>query len=143
MKKFYAIGRITKDAELSTIKLGDAEVAVLNFNVAVNNRKATSKRDENGKRIYETQTDYVQCALWREHANAMKPYLVKGRLVAIEGVPELDTWQNREKKIIPVIRLNSPTVELLEGNKSASDEPKPSNDAVPPADNDDELPFTV
>ena len=139
MKKFIAIGRVTKDAELNMRKIGDTEVAVLNFNVAVNNRKATSKRDENGKRIYETQTDYVQCSLWREHANAMKPLLYKGRLISIEGVPELDTWQNREKKIVPVIRLNSPDIELLDANKAGSDEPKPNVNEVP-AD-EEELPF--
>ena len=140
MKKMHIVGRITKDAELNTRKIGDAEVFVTNFNVAVNTRKATADKDPaTGKRLYKTTTDYFRVTLWRDQAKAMVPYLTKGRLVAIDGSFELETWMDRQNQVHPIAHFTSPEIELLDANKKADDEPGETV-AAPNAD-PDELPF--
>ena len=139
MKNINIVGRITKDAELNIRKVGETEIPVTNFNVAVNTRKATAKRDANGKRIYDTVTDYFRVTLWRDHAKAMVPYLQKGRLVAVQGEFELETWMDRQNQVHPIAHLTSPAIELLDASKAKEEEPVETTAA--PAVEADELPF--
>lgn len=139
MKNLNIVGRITKDATLEIRKVGETEIPVTNFNVAVNTRKATSKRDQNGKRIYETLTDYFRVTLWRDHAKAMVPYLQKGRLISVQGDFELETWMDRQNQIHPVAHFASPAIELLDASKTQTEEPTETTPA--PAVEPDELPF--
>lgn len=139
MKNLNIVGRITKDAELKMSKIGETEVPVTNFNVAVNTRKPTAERDANGKRVYKTTTDYFRVTLWRDHAKAMVPYLTKGRLVAVQGEFELETWLDRQNQVHPVAHLTSPAIELLDANKATQDEPGETSPAAEIAP--DELPF--
>ena len=143
MERFTAVGRITRDVELKTVKIGDQETCVANFNVAVNRRKPTAGRDENGKRIYEESTHFVQVALWRDLAKAMAPHLTKGRLVALDAKnPELGVYLNKEKQSVPFIKLDNPDIELLDGAKKGTDEPPVQQTAAPaPVEETDELPF--
>lgn len=133
MKNLTIVGRITKDAELKINK----DIPVVNFNVAVNTRKATAERDAAGKRIYKQETDYFRVTLWRDHAKAMTPYLTKGRLVSIQGNFDLETWVDRQNQIHPICHFTSPEIELLEGNKR--EEPDAPEEETAPVEED--LPF--
>lgn len=137
MKNLVIVGRITKDAELVMRK----DIPVTNFNVAVNTRKATAEKDENGKRVYAVKTDYFRVTLWREQAKAMVPYLTKGRLVSIQGDFELETWLDRENQVHPVVHFTSPAVELLDANKQKAEEPTEATTTPATEIDPDELPF--
>ena len=139
MKNLSIVGRITKDAELAVRKVGETEIPVTNFNVAVNTRKATAERDANGKRVYKTITDYFRVTLWRDHAKSMVPYLQKGRLVSITGDFELETWMDRQNQVHPIAHFTSPAIELLDAGKAKEDEP--AETAPAPEVEPDELPF--
>ena len=139
MKTMSIVGRITKDAELNIRKAGETEIPVTNFNVAVNTRKATAERDAQGKRVYKTSTDYIRVTLWRDHAKSMVPYLQKGRLVAVTGDFELETWMDRQNQVHPIAHMTSPSIELLDANKVKDDEPTETVAAVEV--DPDELPF--
>ena len=139
MKNITIVGRITKDAELAIRKIGAAELSVTNFNVAVNTRKATAEKDNNGKRVYKTTTDYFRVTLWRDYAKSMVPYLQKGRLVSITGDFELETWMDRQNQVHPIAHMTSPAIELLDANKAKEEEPA---ETVADVEVDpDELPF--
>ena len=97
MKNLVIVGRITKDATLEERSAGK----VTNFNVAVNTRKATAEKAENGKRKYKVETEYYRITLWRELAESMVPYLTKGRLISVTSkdfVQEVWIWLPRWQK---------------------------------------------
>jgi single-stranded DNA-binding protein len=69
----------------------------------------------------------------------MVPYLQKGRLVALQGEFELETWMDRQNQVHPIAHLTSPVIELLDANKAKDEEPAAT---TPSAEIDpDELPF--
>ena len=142
MKNLSIVGRITRDAVLNTSKTGD--LPVTDFNVAVNTRKATAARDENGKRIYRVETDYFKVTIWREQAKNLTQFLKKGRLVGIVGDFTMETWVDRENKVHPICHFNSPTIELLDANRTNEEPPVEASSAetAPVQETEpDELPF--
>lgn len=143
MEMYIANGHLTKDAELKIRNIGDTQVKVCNFTVAVNRRKATSKRDENGKRVFDTLVKYVRVALWRDQAEALAPYLKQGREVLVQGEPDLDIWLNAEKQNVPEIKLTSPVVTLLGASKKGDAVTAPAETAavVNEPEEDDDSPF--
>lgn len=137
MKNITFVGRITKDAVLEERNVGK----VTNFNVAVNTRKATAEKDANGKRKYKVETEYYRITLWREKAESMVPYLTKGRLVGITCSDyTLEVWMDRNSQAHPVVHCTNPSIELLDANKKAEEEPGETT-APAPAVEPDELPF--
>ena len=146
MEKITAVGRVTKDVELKTVKIGDQETVVANFNVAVNRRKPTAKRNAEGKREYETSTHYIQVSIWRDLAKALAPHLTKGRLVSIDAKNfELGVYLNANKQSVPFIHVDNPDIELLDGAKKGTEEPPvqaaPAEVPAAAAEDPDELPF--
>jgi len=136
MKNLVIVGRITKDATLEERSAGK----VTNFNVAVNTRKATAEKAENGKRKYKTETEYYRITLWRELAESMVPYLTKGRLISVTSKDFVqEVWMDRQNQTHPVIHCTNPAIELLDANKKADEEPGETTPA--PAVEPDELPF--
>ena len=137
MKNLTITGRITKDATLEERSAGK----VTNFNVAVNTRKATAEKDANGKRKYKTLTEYYRITLWRDLAEALVPYLTKGRLVGITSSDFVqEVWMDRQNATHPVIHCTNPAIELLDANKAKEEEPGETV-APAPAVEPDELPF--
>lgn len=141
MKNLSIVGRITKDATIDTRTIGGAEVAVCNFNVATNTRKATAEKDANGKRVYKTTTDYFKVTLWRDHAKSLAPHLQKGRLVSVTGDFELETWMGRDNQVHPVCHFTSPAIELLDAAKTREEEPPVETAPAAPVEDIEELPF--
>ena len=135
MENLCITGRITKDAVLDTREVGK----VTNFNVAVNKRKPTAEKDENGKRIYKTVTKYIRVTMWRDLAESLVPYLQKGRQVAIASNDiDLEVWMDRQNQAHPVIHLTNPTFEFLDAGKQEKEPPVETVDADLPFPGDDE-----
>lgn len=74
MNKVCLIGRITKDPE---IKYTQSGTAVVSFTLAVDRRF----KDGNGEKV----TDFINCVAWRNQAEFIANYVVKGNSLAIEG----------------------------------------------------------
>lgn len=77
------IGRITKDAE---VKMTPGGQAVANFGLATNNvwvDKAGQKQES---------TEFHNLVLWGKRAEALGPYLTKGKLVLIQGTLRNRSW---------------------------------------------------
>lgn len=74
MNRVCLIGRLTKDPELRTTKSGTSQTT---FTIAVNRRT----QNDDGTR----QADFINCIAWRDTADLIKKYFVKGKEIGIEG----------------------------------------------------------
>lgn len=115
-------GNLTRDSELRSANNG---TAILNFSVAVNDRRKNSQTGE-----WEDVPNYVDCVVFGTRATALHRMLKKGTKVAIEGKLRWSSWekdgQRRSKLEVIVDEL-----ELMNAPKQAE-----------PADTyDDDLPF--
>ena len=80
------VGRLTADAQLSTVK-GDRQV--VNFSVAVNDSYKTKGSD-----VATKVTTFFNCSYWINPGIAA--YLLKGALVELSGRISLNAWKNAE-----------------------------------------------
>jgi single-strand DNA-binding protein len=134
------IGRLTRDAELKYTANGQA---VCKFSVAVNRRK------KNGDQWID-EPNFFDVVLWGRQGETLNQYLVKGKLVGVDGELRQDRWeqdgQNRSK--VEIVAAN---LQLLGGNPGQGGNNGGGNyssgpsrqEAPPPADDGftDDIPF--
>jgi single-strand DNA-binding protein len=77
------IGRLTRDAELSSIPNG---TAVCKFSIAVNR----SKKDGDS---WEDEPSFFNIVLWGRQGESLHQYLLKGKQVGIIGELRQERWQ--------------------------------------------------
>ena len=87
------MGNLTRDAELR--KKGDA-TSVLTFGLAINEKKKDSETGE-----YVDAPVFVDCALFGARAEALAPYLTKGKKVSVDGRLRYHSWMKNEEKPFP------------------------------------------
>jgi single-strand DNA-binding protein len=99
------IGRLTRDAELKSIASGQA---VCKFSIAVNRRR------KNGDQ-WEDEANFFDIVVWGRQGESLHQYLVKGKMIAVEGELRQDRWQqdgqNRSK-----VEIVANNIQLLGGN---------------------------
>lgn len=92
------MGRLTADPELRHTSNG---VAVTSFTLAVNRSYA--------KAGTERATDFIDIVAWRNTAEFVTKYFVKGQLVAVEGSIQTRTYQDKDgnnRKAFEIIANN-------------------------------------
>jgi single-strand DNA-binding protein len=77
------VGRLTRDAELRYTAGGQA---VCKFSVAVNRRR------KNGDQ-WEDEANFFDIVLWGRQGESLNQYLVKGKMIGVEGELRQDRWQ--------------------------------------------------
>ncbi len=87
MNKVILVGRLTKDPELRATTSG---VPVCSFTVACDRRYV--------KQGEERKADFINCIAWRQSAEAISKYFVKGNRIALEGSLQTRSWQDNEGK---------------------------------------------
>ena len=101
------IGRLTRDAELKYTANGQA---VCKFSIAVNRRK------KNGDQ-WEDEANFFDIVLWGKQGESLQNYLVKGKMIGVDGELRQDRWQqdgqNRSK-----IEIIANYIQLLGGSSS-------------------------
>jgi len=99
------IGRLTRDAELKSIASGQS---VCKFSIAVNRRK------KNGDQ-WEDEANFFDIVVWGRQGESLHQYLIKGKMVAVDGELRQDRWQqdgqNRSK-----VEIVANYLQLLGGN---------------------------
>ncbi len=99
------VGRLTRDAELKYTNSGQA---VCHFSVATGSRR--KKGDQ-----WVDEASFWDVDLWGKQGESINQYLVKGKLVAVEGTMRQDRWeQDGQSRMKVVITAN--TVQLLGSN---------------------------
>jgi len=104
------IGRLTRDAELKYTSSGQA---VCKFSIAVNRRK------KNGDQ-WEDEANFFDIVVWGRQGESLHPYLLKGKMVGVDGELRQDRWQqdgqNRSK-----VEIVTNYLQLLGGGGAAQD----------------------
>ena len=135
MNRAIIIGNIGKDAEMRYTQGG---TAVASFSVAT----TESFKDKDGNKKEDTQWHNI--VVWGKTAESIAQYLLKGKLVAIDGKLQTRKWQDKEGKDRWTTEIRADRVVLLGsgGSGSGSDSPRRSReDDVPASVNDEDIPF--
>ncbi|MDR2418188.1 MAG: single-stranded DNA-binding protein [Treponema sp.] len=115
------IGRLTRDAELKYTANGQS---VCKFSIAVNRRR------KNGDQWLD-EANFFDIVVWGRQGETLNQYLIKGKLVGVDGELRQDRWeqdgQNRSK--VEVVANN---LQLLGGNP-LSGSPGSGGGAMPPS----------
>ncbi|MDR2553420.1 MAG: single-stranded DNA-binding protein [Treponema sp.] len=98
------IGRLTRDAELKYTAGGQA---VCKFSIAVNRRRKSGDQ-------WVDEPNFFDIVLWGRQGESLNQYLVKGKLVGVDGELRQDRWeqdgQNRSR--VEIVAAN---IQLLGG----------------------------
>lgn len=137
MNKFFIIGNLTRDPELSQTPSG---VSVCKFGIAVNR----SYTNSNGER----ETDFFNVVAWRALGENCGKYLSKGEKVSIVGRVELTKYEDRNGEEKTAVNVVAEDVEFLSPKSDEEQEPSPKPakavkkrvEELKPVDNED-LPF--
>ncbi|MDR1955304.1 MAG: single-stranded DNA-binding protein [Treponema sp.] len=109
------IGRLTRDAELKYTANGQA---VCKFSIAVNRRR------KNGDQWVD-EANFFDIVVWGRQGESLNQYLVKGKMVGIDGELRQDRWeqdgQNRSK-----VEIVANNLQLLGGAAGAPGSGGPS-----------------
>ena len=78
------MGRLTRDPEL---RYTQAQTPVASFTLAV---------DRDYSRAEEKQTDFIDIVAWRQTAEFVSKYFVKGSMAVVNGRLQIREWTDRE-----------------------------------------------
>lgn len=138
MNTGFFTGNIGRDAELRKASNGDP---VANFPLAIEvGTKANPK------------TMWIDCSIWGKRAEAVSPYLVKGKKVAVIGRVSQDEYTKRDGTPGFRLQVSCNEIELLGGGRDQdgasqherheTPKSKPVASAQQPADDmNDDIPF--
>ncbi|MDR0669290.1 MAG: single-stranded DNA-binding protein [Treponema sp.] len=103
------VGRLTRDAELKYTSGGQA---VCKFSIAVNRRR------KNGDQ-WEDEASFFDIVLWGRQGEAVNQYLLKGKMVGVEGELRQDRWQQdgQNRSRVEIVANN---LQLLGGGGGGS-----------------------
>lgn len=111
INKTVLVGRLTKDIE---IKYTNSGAAIGNLSIAVNRSR---KHDE---------TSFFDVKIYGKMAESLRPYLTKGKQVAVEGFLKQERWQ-KDGQNFSRVTVGAENVQLLGGN-SGNDSQQRYND---------------
>ncbi|MBP5793442.1 MAG: single-stranded DNA-binding protein [Spirochaetaceae bacterium] len=103
------IGNLTRDEEVNYTPGG---MAVGKFSIAVNRR--VKKGQE-----YVDEVNYFDVSIFGKQAESLKPYLTKGKKVAIDGFLKQDRWEKDGQKH-SAVKIIANDIQLLGGRDSGS-----------------------
>lgn len=133
VNKHMVVGNLGKDAEVRQA----AGSSVANFSVAT----TETWKDKNGARQEDTQWHNI--VLWGKSADALAPYLTKGKQVYVEGRSVTRKWKDREGKDRYTTEIKADRVVLLGGGGDRRAEAPRSvePEAQPAQVGEDDIPF--
>lgn len=110
MNNCVLIGRLIADPDLRYIASG---TAVCRFTLAVDKQLGKEKKQELENKKLPT-ADFIRIVVWGKMAENCANYLVKGRLVAIQGRIETGSYDDKDGKKIYTTDVVASNVEFLE-----------------------------
>lgn len=100
------IGRVTRDAELTTV--GAKNTSLVKWGIANNT----------GFGQYE-KTNFFNCQMWGKQGEAIRQYLTKGKQICVTGQLEDTTWTSDDGTKHPQWTLTVSQVTLLADSRNA------------------------
>ena len=119
------IGRLTKDfgADPRTFFYTTGGTACAKVSIAVNR----SVKQSDGQ--WTDEVSFFDVTIWGKTAENLKPYLVKGKQIAVDGYLKQDRWQ-KDGQNFSKVNVVANSVQLLGGGTSAPESapaPQPQN----------------
>lgn len=143
LNKVILMGRLTRDPEL---KYTPSNVAVCSFSIAVERRYARPGE--------QRQADFINIVAWRNTAEFVSKYFVKGQMINVCGSLQTRTWddaQGVKRYATEVIadevnfcgdnRNGSSQIDSMDQGFAANTQQEPAIGGFTPVETDDELPF--
>ena len=133
--KVLLVGNLGRDAELKYTPKG---AAVLEFSLAVNERWT------DGGGAQQESTTWFRVNVWGRQADTLKPFLVKGKQVMVDGRLRARDYTDREGKNRTSLEVRADNVLLLGSRAGAGDEGggrPPELDREDDAVGDSDIPF--
>ena len=112
------IGRLTRDAELVNV----GQTVKADLSIAVNR----SRKQADGS--WTDETSFFDFTLWGRTAEGLKPYLTKGKQVAVEGHLKQDRWEKDGQKFSKV-SIVVENIQLLGGRSESGNTSGPASAA--------------
>lgn len=97
------VGRLTKNPEL---KYTGSGIAVLSFSLAVERNYKNAQG--------ERETDFINCVAWRDTAETLSNFAVRGSLIGITGAIQTRSYQNNEGRTIYITEIVADKFQMLE-----------------------------
>ena len=130
------IGRLTRDISERDFGYTTGGTARLNLSIAVN-------RSEKRGGEWADKVSFFDVTVWGKTAENIKPYLHKGKQIAIDGYLDQQRWEKDGVKYGKVVII-ADNVQLLGGNESAPQTQQPAGDYQSAGSGDDfpeDIPF--
>lgn len=134
------IGWLTRDISERDFAYTTGGTARLNLSIAVN-------RSEKRNGAWQDKVSYFDVTVWGKTAENIKPYLHKGKQIAIDGYLDQQRWEKDGVKYSKVVII-ADSVQLLGGNEngqqSAQQAQQPAGDYQSAGSGDDfpeDIPF--
>ena len=104
------IGRLTRDISERDFAYTTGGTARLNLSIAVN-------RSEKRNGAWQDKVSYLDVTVWGKTAENIKPYLHKGKQIAVDGYLDQQRWEKDGVKYSKVVII-ADNVQLLGGNEN-------------------------
>ena len=130
------IGRLTRDISGRDFGYTTGGTARLNLSIAVN-------RSEKRNGAWQDKVSYFDVTVWGKTAENIKPYMHKGKQIAVDGYLDQQRWEKDGVKYSKVVII-ADRVQLLGGNESAPQAQQPAGDYQSAGSGDDfqeDIPF--
>ncbi|MBP7149777.1 MAG: single-stranded DNA-binding protein [Acidobacteria bacterium] len=141
MAKVILVGNLGRDAELKYLPNG---TPLLEFSIATNEKWT----DRSGAQQEHTQ--WFRITLWGRQAESLKTYLLKGKLVYVDGRLRVRDFVDREGKTRYSLDVRADQVQMLGGGGGVgAGGPRGSEEQAAPAElqgddphfSDEDIPF--
>ena len=143
LNKVILMGRLTRDPEL---KYTPSNVAVCSFSIAVDRRYARPGE--------QRQADFINIVAWRNTAEFVSKYFVKGQMINVCGSLQTRTWDDAQGVKRYATEVIADEVNFCGDNRNGGAAPQdggqtfsqavdtnPMGSGFAPVDTDDDLPF--
>ena len=114
LNHFTGMGRLTRDPELKTTPAG---ISVASFSMAVERDFA-----EGG----EKKTDFIDVVAWRQTAEFVSKYFIKGMMAVVSGRLQIRDWTDKEGNKRKTAEIVADNVYFGEGKKDGGGQTKPA-----------------
>lgn len=129
MNKFLGLGRLTKDAEITTTQSGTIKA---NFTIAVDRRFAKEGTQ---------QTDFISCEAWSKTAEFITQYIHKGDRLGICGRLAVDQYRDNQGNNKTFTKVVVEEAYFADGKKSGNKKEEAGIDFIDSAFNIDNIEF--
>lgn len=136
VQKLQLIGNVGEDAKV--FKIEHTEKYAISFSLATTERW----KDKNGEK--QSKTTWFKCVQYSK-SNAIAPYIKKGTMLAIEGLPSASAYIDKEGNARFNLECIVKDLDFLGSNSKTSQQPADPS-GLPPSvsgdfKDDDDLPF--